>query len=95
MNTLHHMRNRRYEEWNDGFAIINDQAHSYTLLHYYINIETQVDQLREIGFRSVEVVDLSGEWVSEDYLDCTDTWLYYVCRKYDETSDTAVRDWSP
>ena len=81
MNTFNHIRNRRHEEWNDGFAIVNDQAHSYRLLHYYVNIETQVGQLTEIGFHSIEPVDLSGRWLSEDAFRCKDTWIYYLCRK--------------
>jgi len=79
---VNHIRNRRYEVHNDEFSILNDQAHDYTLLTYYIDVEKQVYQLNKIGFRKIEAVDFDGNFLSEiDYTTCQDTSIYYICRK--------------
>jgi ubiquinone/menaquinone biosynthesis C-methylase UbiE len=79
---VNHMRNRRHEIRNDEFSIVNDEAHNYTLLAYYIDIEKQVHQLNKIGFREIEAADFAGNFLSEiDYTTCQDTTIYYICGK--------------
>jgi ubiquinone/menaquinone biosynthesis C-methylase UbiE len=82
METFNHLYNRRYERYNDEFAVINDSGHHYTLLTYYIDIDTQIRQLKGVGFQKIEAVDLNGNWLTEDhYARCKDPWIYYLCRK--------------
>jgi ubiquinone/menaquinone biosynthesis C-methylase UbiE len=77
-----HLRNRWYEMQTDEFAIMNDEAHHFTSLNYYITIERQISQARAIGFRQIEPVDLDGNWLLEaDYGNCSDPWVYYLCHK--------------
>jgi SAM-dependent methyltransferase len=79
---INHLRNRRYERNNDEFSIVNDQAHYYTLMTYYVDVDKQINQLNEYGFQTIEAIDFSGHVLSEsDYITCQDTWIYYVCRK--------------
>jgi len=77
-----HFRNRRHEIQSDEFAIINDEAHHFTFLTYYITLEGQISQARTIGFQEIEAVDFNGNWLLEaDYLTCSDAWIYYLCYK--------------
>jgi SAM-dependent methyltransferase len=43
-----------------GYAILNDTAHDYSLLHYYIGRDGQEAQLAEHCFRLLECVELDG-----------------------------------
>lgn len=58
-------------------AIVNDAAHEYSLLHYYIGRDDQARQLSELGFRLLDVLELTGPSVrtGEDGLGPS---LYYV-----------------
>jgi len=79
---FNHKRNRRYEIYDDEFCIVNDQGDDYTLLTYYIDVGKQINQLNECGFKTIEAIDLNGNVLSEiDYMECQDTWIYYICRK--------------
>lgn len=41
-------------------AVVNDAAHDYSLLHYYIRRADQERQLAELGYALVEVLELEG-----------------------------------
>jgi SAM-dependent methyltransferase len=60
-------RNRRrlgaLEERHEQYAILNDDAHNYGLLHYYITRDEQERQLQELGYELMECLDLEGERV--------------------------------
>jgi SAM-dependent methyltransferase len=73
-----HMSMKRREVHAAEYAIINDNAHGYSLLTYYIGVGQQVKQLEEVGFVSVETYNMEGRPVSSD----TDfPWTYYLARK--------------
>ncbi|MGZ4233428.1 MAG: class I SAM-dependent methyltransferase [Solirubrobacteraceae bacterium] len=63
----------------DGYAIINDSAHDYALLHYYIGRDDQERQLRESGYELVECLDADGRPVGPGEPN-PDPWLHYVAR---------------
>jgi SAM-dependent methyltransferase len=78
------LRNRRallsFERQGDGWAIVNDDAHTYRLVHYYISRDAQERQLREEGFELIECLDDDGKTVApgetgEDYVE-----LYFIAR---------------
>ncbi|MGH2931039.1 MAG: class I SAM-dependent methyltransferase, partial [Solirubrobacteraceae bacterium] len=58
-------------------AIVNDPAHDYGLLHYYIDQRGQRRQLAELGYEMVEVVDVDGTPVPPG-ADGRGSTLYYV-----------------
>jgi len=76
-----HRRNRRFEEFRDDYWILNDRAHSYQLLTYYIEQTKQVAQLEAAGFEALEVYGSRGELLPLDGADPSSSWLYYVARK--------------
>jgi hypothetical protein len=62
------------------YAIRNDPAHEYSLLHYYIGRDAQARQLDELGFDLLECLDLDGRTVApgEDAPESGE--LHYVAR---------------
>jgi SAM-dependent methyltransferase len=61
-------------------AIINDSAHSASLLHYYIGATAQRRQLSECGFDVLEVRELDGRPVAAEQSG-ESLWLHYVARR--------------
>jgi hypothetical protein len=77
------MRNRRrltaLEHRGADYALVNDEAHDYGLLHYYIGRDAQARQLAEVALELVECVDPDGGPVPEGGTDRW-PWLFYVAR---------------
>lgn len=74
------LRMRRFERHEDGYSILNDQAHDYGLLTYYVRKQKQVEQLMKAGYSSVEIVTMDGSFISREER-CEDDWIYYIARK--------------
>lgn len=59
------LRNRRRlrprEREEAGYALVNDEAHEFSVLHYYISRDAQAQQLAEQGFELREALDLAGQ----------------------------------
>jgi SAM-dependent methyltransferase len=79
-NIVNHLRNRSREVHTQRYSIINDQAHGFRLLTYYITRVNQVCQLAEAGFDRVEILDQQGAYIAAED-PCDDGWVYYVARK--------------
>jgi SAM-dependent methyltransferase len=73
-----HLTMRKYEISTDEYAIVNDTAHGFSLLTYYIRTDDQIKQLERAGFEQIEAYDMAGNRVSTDR-SCP--WTYYVARK--------------
>jgi ubiquinone/menaquinone biosynthesis C-methylase UbiE len=71
-------RMRRLETRTEEYAILNDQAHRYTLLTYYISVPAQRRQLEAQGFGSTEAYDANGRKVVDGD---RGNWVYFVTRK--------------
>ena len=55
------MRHRRHEVRTADYSILNDRCHNYATMLYYISMENQFRQLRELGFgKQPTVYDHSG-----------------------------------
>jgi SAM-dependent methyltransferase len=63
------------------YAVLNDEAHGYRLLHYYIGRDAQERQLADVGFELIECLDGDGRVVPAG--DTADRYseLYYVARR--------------
>lgn len=53
-------RMRKLESVAADHSMLNDRAHEFSLLHYYIGAEQQQRQLAEHGFEPLECLDLDG-----------------------------------
>lgn len=63
----------------DDHAVLNDSAHDYSLLHYYIGRDGQERQLAQLGLELVEALEFDGRPV-EPGRDGEGPSLYYVAR---------------
>jgi 2-polyprenyl-3-methyl-5-hydroxy-6-metoxy-1,4-benzoquinol methylase len=80
---LRRIRNRRrlapLQYRASDHAVLNDSAHDYALLHYYIRRQDQERQLAETGFELLESLELDGTVVAAGE-DGRSTSLYYLAR---------------
>jgi SAM-dependent methyltransferase len=51
----------RFERMEPEYAILVDEGHDYSLLHYYISRDAQERQFCEHGFELLDCLDLDGE----------------------------------
>ncbi|MHB8658192.1 MAG: class I SAM-dependent methyltransferase [Solirubrobacteraceae bacterium] len=61
------------------YALVNDVAFDFGLLHYYIRRDDQVRKLSELGYEVIEVLDLQGRTVPAGQ-DGTGPELHYIAR---------------
>lgn len=72
--------------FNEDYAVINDEAHEYRLLTYYVSKRKQREQLALTGFEILEMRDVRGGIVTECDDDKDSAWIYYVAKKVSEKS---------
>lgn len=78
-STVNHWKNGRFVIHTDKYSIINDKAHDYSLVTYYIDIDNQKKQLYATGFRNLpKIYDKQGKEITGD---SEDTWIYYSVKK--------------
>jgi hypothetical protein len=75
-----HLYMRRFEVERDAYAILNDSGFRYSLLTYYISVDSQVAQLRNLHFHSIRAYNFNGQTVD---VDRASPWIYYTARKSD------------
>jgi SAM-dependent methyltransferase len=74
-------RLRPLERTESGYAIRNDEAHDFAVLHYYIDRDAQAEQFAELGFQFLECLDLDGMPVVPGSLARHCSELHYVARR--------------
>lgn len=62
-----------------GWRQVRDGAHHFQLPIYYVTVREQQRQLRETGWRLMEIWDLNGKEV-DPARPGRDWWLHYLCR---------------
>ena len=75
-----HPRLACHQRFEGNHAILNDEAHGWRLLHYYIDRDAQSRQLDEAGFELLEVVGMDGRPVGTGDDDSRFTELHYLAR---------------
>jgi ubiquinone/menaquinone biosynthesis C-methylase UbiE len=73
-----HFMMKKHERCTDEYAIVNDTAHGFSLLAYYIGVKEQISQLKRTGFTHIEVYDMNGARIVTD---AEFPWTYYLARK--------------
>ncbi len=86
------LRNKNHQEFNEQYAIINDVAHNYAMITYYIDKANQIKQLEDMGFETIEMYDTLGNMLNLDSDDSNSAWIYYVARKSSHKSDKKIAD---
>jgi ubiquinone/menaquinone biosynthesis C-methylase UbiE len=74
-------RMRPHERVHPTYAIVNDSAHDYSILHYYISRDEQERQLAGQGFELIEALDLEANPVAGGEGQGSSPELHYVARR--------------
>jgi SAM-dependent methyltransferase len=69
------------EQHGEQWALLNDEAHDYGLLHYYATCEETARMLSARGFELIECLDLSGRVVAPGETAARSPELHYVARR--------------
>jgi SAM-dependent methyltransferase len=77
---LNHPRFAQYQRFEVDHAILNDEAHGWRLLHYYVDRAAQADQLVSCGFDPLETIGSDGKTLGPRDDDAAFTELHYVAR---------------
>jgi SAM-dependent methyltransferase len=77
---VNHPRLACHQRFADDHAILNDEAHGWRLLHYYVDREVQARQLHGAGFDVVETIGMDGRVLQPDDDDSAFTELHYLAR---------------
>jgi SAM-dependent methyltransferase len=80
LRTRNHRRIVRLERREPDYALVNDQAHDYQLLHYYIGRDAQARQLAETGFELLLCLDGDGHVVEPGDTAPAHSELHYAAR---------------
>lgn len=80
LGTRNHRRLARHQRFEDDYAIINDSAHRWSLLHHYITRDAQRRELEAAGFVLVSVRAPDGRRLDPEDDDGAFTELHYVAR---------------
>ncbi len=80
-STRNRLKNKNHQVFEGQYAIINDVAHNYAMLTYYIDKVNQVKQLEDMGFETLEMYDTLGNTLDINSDDADSAWIYYVARK--------------
>jgi SAM-dependent methyltransferase len=88
------IRNRRrlmlLERDTADYALRNDEAHDFGVLHYYVTPQAQQRQLNAAGFELLECLDLKGRSIARgaQARDCPE--VHYVARRCTRPGDTGT-----
>lgn len=72
---------KKEEVNNNDYAILNDSGNGFSLLTYYITREKQLEQLKNTGFKLLEMFKMSGETLELTENDSNEPWIYFVLNK--------------
>ena len=75
-------KHRAQQIQTDDYAILNDQAHEYNMLTYYISGKKQTEQLRAAGFAVEGLWGMKGERLEEDEVYVGGYSVYYLAKRY-------------
>lgn len=78
---LNRSRLRRHEIQTASYAILNDDAHDFRLLHYYIGRDRQEEQFNELGYELLECLDEDGRVVARGEDAAAHGELHYIAHR--------------
>ena len=79
------LRNRRrlrpLQHHTADYAVLNDEAHDFSVIHYYVSPDVQRRQMQEAGYEFLECLDLAGGRVEPGEATAYCSELHYVARR--------------
>lgn len=79
--TVNYLKLKKHCESNSEYEIVTDIGNDFSTLHYYIDQDSQRQQLFENGYSVVEVCDINGNPLEAGEVDRKSPFLTYVVRK--------------
>lgn len=76
-----HRRLRAMQRTNSDYAILIDQAHDFSILHYYVGRDVQATKLAALDFELLTCLDLDGFPVAQGHHAAHCPELHYVARR--------------
>jgi SAM-dependent methyltransferase len=76
-----HARFKRLRRLEPNYALLNDSGHDFAALHYYVDRDTQRQQLERSGFVLQEVLDSRGRRLEGTDDDSDSSSLLYVAER--------------
>jgi ubiquinone/menaquinone biosynthesis C-methylase UbiE len=73
-------RLKKQNQYSENYSIIIDEAHFYSLFHYYVKPYYQVGILESMGFDTIKIIGKDGKIVDPLHTSESD-FLYYYCKK--------------
>jgi hypothetical protein len=73
-------RIKPHQRLETDYALLNDSAHNYSVLHYYISKDVQARQLAGAGYRLLECLDEAGCTLGPNE-ECACSSILYVARR--------------
>ena len=77
-----HRRIKPHQVFDVDYALVNDSAHHFAVLHYYISRDSQAKQLADAGFRLLESLDELGLTLGPGDDDRSCSTIHYVARPF-------------
>ena len=74
-------RNKEWEIENKEYAVRTDWAHDFQILTYYVDKNSQINEVGRNGFKILEMYDTEGCLLQKDSEDQHSCWIYYVTQK--------------
>ena len=84
LGSWNHRRVAPLRSRTDEYALLNDTGHFYSCLHYYVGRDVVARQLAACRMKLIEVLDGSGNTLSETDDDSSEPWLFYVAQRNSE-----------
>jgi ubiquinone/menaquinone biosynthesis C-methylase UbiE len=79
-SVANHRSIKKLQQSCGEYALLNDEAHDFAVLHYYIDREAQARQLAAAGFQPIECLDELGRTLSPKDDDRPNSSIHYVAR---------------
>jgi ubiquinone/menaquinone biosynthesis C-methylase UbiE len=73
-------RLKKQNQYSENYSIIIDEAHFYSLFHYYVKPAYQVEVLEAMGFDNIKIIGKDGKIV-DSHNTAESDFLYYYCKK--------------
>lgn len=73
-----HWRMKKHDTINADYAIINDFAHKFQLMTYYVTVDEQRKQLERVGYIDVRALSREGEDI---IIESDHEWLFVIAKK--------------
>jgi SAM-dependent methyltransferase len=78
---MNHAKIKKHRVFGEDYAILNDEGHDFSTLHYYIDHVSQRRQIGEHNFTVLGVYDICGDALAPQAIDRSSPFLMYVVQK--------------